>query len=311
MKYKLLAMDKGHPGQMEALAEHFEVLKPTKPDPERIIRDNKDEIKAITTYLTPISKQLIEALPNLEIIACGAVGYDHIDLETAYARDIKVTHTPEVLTNDTADVGVLLLLNVARRAVEGDAFVRAGMWEKKGFTLGTTLSGKKAGIVGLGRIGQAVAKRLSAFDMDVVYFGPNKKKDQPYQYYGDLEDMAAAVDFLILTCVGGEDTHDLIDYKILEALGAQGFLINIARGSVVQQEDLLVALHNKTIAGAGLDVYQNEPHVPDALFSMDNVVLTPHIGSATAETRTKMGQIVVDNLIAHFEGKPLLSAIKG
>ncbi|MEM7679421.1 MAG: 2-hydroxyacid dehydrogenase [Pseudomonadota bacterium] len=304
-------MDKGHPGQMEALEQEFEVLKPAKPDPERIIRENKGDIRAITTYLTPISKQLIEALPNLEIIACGAVGYDHIDLETAFARDIKITNTPDVLTNDTADIGLSLLLNVARRAVEGDAFVRAGLWEKRGFSLGTTLSGKKAGVVGLGRIGQAVAKRLAAFEMDISYFGPNEKSDQPYQYYNDLEDMAAHVDFLVLTCVGGKDTHDLIDYKILEALGPHGFLINIARGSVVQQEDLLVALHNKTIAGAGLDVYQNEPHVPDVLFTMDNVVLTPHIGSATIETRTKMGQIVADNLAAHFEGKPLLTEVKG
>lgn len=309
MKHKLLTLDSGHPGQKDAMAEYFELLKPEKRDPEQVLREYKNEIKAITTYLTPVGKSLIEALPNLEIIACGAVGYDHIDIETAKARGIAVTNTPDVLTADTADIGVLLLLNVARRAVEGDAFVRAGLWEKRGPSLGTTIAGKKAGIVGLGRIGQAVAKRLQAFDLEVVYHGPRKKEDQPYEHFSDLEDMAAAVDFLVLTCVGGEDTHELIDYKILNALGSSGFLINIARGSVVQQEDLLVALRNGDIAGAGLDVYQNEPYVPDALFTMDNVVLTPHIGSATIETRTKMGQIVLQNLLAHFEGRALFTPV--
>ncbi len=309
MKHKLLALDSGHPGQMEALAEFFDVIKPARPDPERIIRAHQNEIKALTTYLTPVSRTLMEALPNLEIIACGAVGYDHIDLSAAKQRDISVTHTPDVLTDDTADTGLLLLLNVARRAVEGDAFVRAGLWEKRAFSLGTALFGKKAGIVGLGRIGQAVAKRLQAFNIDVVYHGPNEKKEQDFQYFNDLEEMAKAVDFLILTCPGGSSTNNLIDYKIFESLGAKGFLINIARGSVVNEEDLLMALHNKTIAGAGLDVYESEPHVPDSLFTMDNVVLTPHIGSATRETRTKMGQIVVDNLHAHFEGQELLTPV--
>lgn len=309
MKYKLLAMDKGHPGQMDLLEQAFDIIRPSKPDPERIIREHAQDIKAITTYLTPVSEGLINALPNLEIIACGAVGYDHIDVQMAKSRDIKVTHTPDVLTADTADTGVALLLNVARRMVEGDAFVRAGMWQKGALSLGTTLTGKVVGVVGLGRIGQAVAKRLAAFDMNVVYHGPNEKKDQPYTYYDDLNDMARNSDFLVLCCVGGEHTHGLIDYKVLESLGAQGFLINIARGSVVNQDDLLQALHNKAIAGAGLDVYDNEPHVPDALFKMDNVVLTPHIGSATTETRTKMGQIVAENLESYFEGRPLLTPV--
>lgn len=309
MKHKLLALDSGHPEQMVALEDHFEIIKPSRPDPERTIREHQDDIKALTTYLTPVSRTLMEALPNLEIIACGAVGFDHIDLAAAKERDIAVTNTPEVLTNDTADVALLLLLNVARRAVEGDAFVRAGMWEKRGFPLGTTLSGKTAGIVGLGRIGQAIAKRLTAFDIEVVYHGPNEKTEQPYKYYKDLLEMAKASDFLILACRGGEVTAGLIDYSVLQALGAQGYLINIARGSVVNEEDLLMALSNKAIAGAGLDVYADEPHVPEALRMMDNVVLTPHIGSATIETRTKMGTIVVDNLLSHFEGRALLTSV--
>ncbi|MCB1531355.1 MAG: 2-hydroxyacid dehydrogenase [Alphaproteobacteria bacterium] len=309
MKHKLLALDSGHPGQMNALDEHFEVIRPAKPDPERIIQEHQHEIKALTTYLTPVSRNLMEYLPNLEIVACGAVGFDHIDLEAAKQRGIAVTNTPDVLTDDTADVALLLLLNVVRRAVEGDAFVRARMWEKGVFPLGHTMAGKTAGIVGLGRIGQAIAQRLQAFNVEIVYHGPSEKPEQPFQYYADLKAMAADVDFLILACRGGEATKGLIDHSVLKALGPHGFLINIARGSVVNQDDLLVALSNKSIAGAGLDVYDNEPRVPEALFTMDHVVLTPHIGSATIETRTKMGEIVVNNLLAHFEGRTLLTPV--
>lgn len=309
MKHKLLALDSGHPEQMEALETHFEIIRPAKPDPERIIREHQNEIKALTTYLTPVSRSLMEALPNLEIISCGAVGFDHIDIEAAKERGISVTNTPDVLTNDTADVALLLLLNVTRRAVEGDAFVRARMWENTSFPLGSTLGGKRAGIVGLGRIGKAIAKRLQAFGVAVAYHGPSEKTNVEYKYYDDLNAMASDVDFLILACRGGEKTKNLITLETLKALGSKGFLINIARGSVVNEKDLLVALRNKDIAGAGLDVYDNEPFVPESLFTMDNVVLTPHIGSATIETRTKMGQIVVGNLLAHFDGHELLTPV--
>ena len=201
------------------------------------------------------------------------------------------------------------MLNVARRAVEGDAYVRAGMWKNGPLALGTSLSGKRVGIVGLGRIGQAVARRATGFNMQISYHGRNEKPDQPYRFYADLKFMAAEVDFLVLTCPGGPATHHLIDYKVLQALGPSGHLINISRGSVVREDDLLVALRNKSIAGAGLDVYENEPHVPPALLTMDNVVLTPHIGSATRETRQRMGQIVVDNLLAHFAGHKLITPV--
>jgi lactate dehydrogenase-like 2-hydroxyacid dehydrogenase len=193
--------------------------------------------------------------------------------------------------------------------VEGDAFVRAGLWKKGPLSLGSSLSGKTAGIVGMGRIGQAIARRLQGFNMNIIWHGPRPKPDIAYPYYPTLKAMAEVSDFLILACPGGNDTKSLINYKILESLGPRGYLINISRGSVVDQEALLVALRNKSIAGAGLDVYENEPHVPEALFTMDNVVLTPHIGSATIETRTKMGQIVVENLLAHFEGRPLITPV--
>lgn len=308
MKHTVLSLDRGHPGQLQALEdEGYEVLRPGRTDPEKFIRDHSEDIQAIATVLTPVRKPLIEALPNLGIISVGAVGVDHIDVDAAVSRDVSVTHTPDVLTADTADMAVLLLMNVARRAVEGDAFVRAGMWQSGPLPLGTTLAGKKAGIVGLGRIGQAIAKRLAAFEMDIAYFGPREKPDMPYPYYGDLDSLASAVDFLVLACPGGKHTKHLVNYTILKALGPSGFLINIARGSVVHEKDLLMALANRTIAGAGLDVFADEPHVPDDLISMDNVVLTPHIGSATRETRTEMGALVADNIKAYFAGRPLLT----
>jgi hydroxypyruvate reductase 2 len=308
-RHALLALDKGHPGQFELIEQHFNVIRPRAPDPERAIKDNAAQIKAITTYLNPVSRSLIEMLPNLEIISCGAVGVDHIDLDAAAERGIAVTHTPDVLTADTADTSFMLMINIMRRGVEGDAFVRAGLWKTGSLPLGTCLAGKTVGIVGLGRIGQAFAKRAEAFDMDIAYYGPNEKDEFPYAYYDDLQALAADSDVLVLTCCGGVRTRHLINHTILKALGPKGFLINIARGSVVNQRDLLVALSNKDIAGAGLDVYDDEPNVPDDLFSRDDVVLLPHIGSATLETRTKMGQIVAGNLLAHFNGEPLLTPV--
>ena len=309
MKKTILTLDGGHPGQIEAMSQHFDIIRPGKPDPERVIHEHKNQIQAITTFLTPVSRSLIEALPNLEIIATGAVGLDHIDLTSARSRSIAVTNTPDVLTDDTADVAMLLMLNVARRAVEGDAYIRAGLWKKGPLALGSSLSGKRIGIVGMGRIGQAVAKRAAGFNMKISYFGPNEKAELTYQYYGDLKTLATQSDFLVITCPGGEKTRHMIDYNVLMALGPAGCLINVSRGTVVKEDDLLIALRNKGLAGAGLDVYENEPHVPEALLTMDNVVLTPHIGSATRETREKMGRIVVENLLAHFEGRALLTPV--
>ncbi len=298
------------PEHIAQLERQFCILRLWKErDPEGAILDNKQNIVGLIASLAPVRRTIIEALPNLEIIANCAVGFDNIDMKAAKERGIAVTNTPDVLTDDTADVGMLLMLNVARRAVEGDAYVRAGLWKNGALPLGVSLSGKRLGIVGLGRIGRAFARRAEGFAMDIAYYGPKEKEDVSYRYYADLKAMAHDVDFLVLSCPGGERTRHIIDYDVMCTLGDKGFLINIARGSVVDQEDLLLALSNKMIAGAGLDVYEGEPYVPRELFSMDNVVLTPHIGSATFETRTKMGQIVVDNVLAHFEGRSLLTPI--
>lgn len=310
MTRTLLALGNLLPDEMTFLEQHFRVIRLWREsDPEAVLQAERMNIVAILSIAgVPVRTQLIEALPNLEIIAQNGVGVDNIDLKSTAARGIVVTNTPEVLTDDTADTALALLLAVARRVCEGDMYIRVGKWANGPMPLGTALSGKTAGIVGLGRIGQAIAKRCEAFGMNIAYYG-RSKKDAPYTYYDDVKAMAAASDFLILAVAGGPDTRDLINYDVLEALGKRGILINIARGSVVKELDLLAALSNRTIAGAGLDVFQNEPNVPEALISMDNVVLLPHVGSATLETRTKMGQLVVGNLMAHFQGQPLLTPV--
>lgn len=278
---------------------------------QQVIKEQKDEIVAINcTVGQPITRELIEQLPNLEIIATFSVGFDHIDLAAAKDNNVKVTNTPDVLCAETADTGMALLLATARRIAEGDRYVREGKWLKGDMGLGTSLTDKKTGIVGLGGIGQKVAKRCQGFEMGVVYYGPREKKDQPYTYYSDLVKMAGDCDYLILTCPGGEATKNLVNKEVLEALGKRGILVNIARGSVVDQPALINALRNGDIKGAGLDVFHNEPHVPDELIRMDNVVLLPHVGSATVETREKMGQLVVDNIMAHFHGEALLTEVK-
>ncbi len=309
---KLLALAATTPTEYVHLEERFELVRLAQvPDPEQAIRDHADDIVGILSNAggIAVTRRMLEALPNVEIISQFGVGVDNIDLQAAKERHIVVTNTPDVLTDDTADTALSLLLAVSRRIVEADVFVRVGRWHSGAFPLGVSLGNKKVGIVGMGRIGQAIAKRCAAFGMTIFYHGPREKADISYTYYADLQQMAGHVDYLVLACPGGAETKHLVNAKILKALGPKGFVINIARGSVIDQDALLVALSNREIAGAGLDVYQNEPQVPEALISMDNVVLLPHIGSATQETRAKMGHLVVDNIFAHFEGKPLITPV--
>lgn len=310
MARTILALSNIHPVGLESLEPDFEIIRLWKePDPEGVIHDRATEIVGIVSSWTrPVSRKLIEALPNLEIIANFAVGIDNIDLDAARERGVIVTNTPDVLTGDTADTALALMLCLARRVVEGDAYVRVGKWANGPMPLGASLAGKTVGIVGLGRIGQAIAKRAVAFDVTVVYHG-RTEKGVPYRFYPQLLEMAQDADFLVLSCAGGIETRHIAGEALLKALGPGGFLINVARGSVVDEEALLVALRNKHIAGAGLDVYENEPNVPEALFSMDNVVLLPHIGSATVETRSKMANLVIDNIRAYFNGEPLKTPV--
>ncbi len=313
MKRALLVMgNQILPQQMAELELNFDVIHLWRErNPEAILQDRRNDIVAIASvYFVPVSRSLIEALPNLEIIAQFAVGTDNIDLPAARERGIVVTNTPDILTDDTADIALSLLLAVSRRICEGDMFVRLDQWRiNSPMPLGRSLSGKTVGIVGMGRIGRAIASRCEAFGTKILYHGPHKKDDIPYGYEPELPKLAEVSDYLILSCPGGAATRHLVHASILQSLGPEGYLINVARGSVVNEEDLVTALQEKKIAGAALDVYASEPQVPKALIKMDNVVLLPHIGSATIETRAKMGDLIVKNILAHFRGDPLLTPV--
>ena len=254
------------------------------------------------------SGELIDALPNLELIACYGVGVDAIDLARARARGVPVTTTPDVLTADVADMAVALILATARRLVLGDRYVRSLEWAQKGeMPLTRRVTGKRVGIVGLGRVGKALAKRLMAFEMAVSYTDVRAQTDQPYTFVPDLMALAADNDFLVVTAAGGPASRKMVDQPVLEALGPDGTLINVSRGSIVDEDALVRALQDEKLGSAGLDVFADEPHVPKALFGMDNVVLMPHHSSGTIESRSAMGELVVGNLSAHFAGQPLLT----
>jgi hydroxypyruvate reductase len=279
-------------------------------EPAAFLAPLADRIRGFASFTGyPVPASLMAALPKLEIIAAMSVGTDHIDLAAAKARNIAVTNAPDVLTDCVADLGMGLVLNLARNLVAADRFVRAGNWTKGVFPLAAKVGGTAMGIVGLGRIGHAVAKRAEAFGMRIVYFGRRRQAAVPYQFYDDLIAMARDSDYLMLTCPGGAETKNLVDAAVMAALGPDGRLINIARGSVVDEPALIAALQAGTLGGAGLDVYADEPRVPAALMKLDNVVLTPHIASATHATRAAMGNLMIDNLLAHFAGKPLLTPV--
>jgi hydroxypyruvate reductase len=267
-------------------------------------------IRAIVTN-APVgaSAELIAALPALEIISSSGVGLDAIDLPAARARGIVVTNTPGVLNECVADTGLMLMLAVARRLGEAERFVRAGQWPGAKFPLGSSLGGKVCGIVGMGNIGRAVARRAQACGMRIAYFNPSPRPDLAWPHHTDLAALAREADFLVLTLPGGPATRHIVDAALLRALGPAGFLINIARGSVVDQDALVAALQAGTIAGAGLDVFEHEPQVPAELLAMDNVVLTPHLASGTHETRNAMSALALANLQAHFSGQPVLTPV--
>ncbi len=252
---------------------------------------------------------LMGRFPKLKIISCFGVGVDGIDVPAAKKLGIAVTNTPDVLTECVADNAMVLLLATMRRTVFNDKFVRAGNWLKGGAPLADKVSGNKVGIIGLGRIGKAIAKRAEAFGMKVSYHSRNRQPDVPYEYYAKPVDMARDVKVLILACPGGKETERIASREVIDALGKDGYLINVSRGSTVDEPALVDALVNGRIAGAGLDVFVAEPKVPEALFKLDNVVLQPHVSSGTHWTRAAMGQLVVDNLAAFFAGKPLITQV--
>ena len=253
--------------------------------------------------------ELLDALPELEIISVFGVGYDGVPIEYCRKRGLKVTNTPDVLTDDVADVAVGLVLMTGRGFGKAERFVRSGEWEKRGPELTTKLGGRTAGILGLGRIRKAIATRLAAMGMKIAYTGRKAQADVPWRFVADLKALAAEADFLIVACPGGPATRNLVDAGVLAALGKKGTIVNIARGSIIDEPALVRALEDGAIKGAGLDVFADEPHVPKPLLSMDNVVLLPHVGSATNETRKAMGDLCKANLDAWFAGRPLLTLI--
>ncbi|MDP1693383.1 MAG: 2-hydroxyacid dehydrogenase [Burkholderiaceae bacterium] len=256
-----------------------------------------------------VSAELIAKLPALEIVSIMGVGYDGVDVAAAKARGVLVAHTPDVLNDDVADLALALMLSIARRIPQADQHVRQGRWPAGPMPLARKMSGARLGLVGMGRIGQAIAQRALAFGMSIAYTARSAKPALPYAFHATPRELAAVSDFLVVITPGGAATRKLIDTGVLRALGSQGYLINVARGSVVDEAALIEALQNSGIAGAALDVFENEPLVPEALRALDNVVLAPHIGSATTQTRHAMAARAFANLEAHFAGQPLPSAV--
>ena len=256
-----------------------------------------------------VPRALMDRLPALEMVSVMGVGYDGVDVAAALERGVPVSHTPNVLNDDVADLAIALMLSVARRIPQADRFVRTGQWSAGAFPLARKMSGARLGIVGMGRIGKAIAHRGAAFGMSIAYTARSEKADLAYRYHPSATALASQVDFLVVITPGGAGTAKMINRQVLEALGPQGYLVNVSRGSVVDQAALIEALQAGSIAGAGLDVFDAEPDVPQALRELDNVVLTPHIGSGTNATRQAMADLAHANLVAHFGGQPLPSAV--
>ncbi|HEY8575900.1 MAG TPA: 2-hydroxyacid dehydrogenase [Devosia sp.] len=291
-----------------ALAERYTVHKlHEQPDPHAWLQQNGARIRAHAG--SGVSADLMASLPNLEIIAGFGVGYDNIDTKAAKARNIRVTNTPNVLNDAVAELTIGLMIALARRIPQGDQFVRQGKWLQGNFGLFNELTGKTVGIVGLGRIGKEIATRAQAMKMRVVYHGRKRQPAEPHVFYEDLVEMARDSDWLVLIVPGGKGTDGLVSRQVLEALGPQGMLVNVGRGTLVDEAAMLDLLRHGGLGGAALDVFENEPNVPEAFFKLDNVVLSPHQGSATGQTRDAMGRLLVANLDAHFAGEPLLSAV--
>jgi lactate dehydrogenase-like 2-hydroxyacid dehydrogenase len=283
-----------------------------EPNPDLWLAEWGPRIRAIamTGGHAPLDEAYMRQFPKLEIISSFGVGYDNIDAKAAARLGILVTNTPGVLDDEVADTTLGLMIMTVRQLPQAERYLRAGQWTVKGaYPLSPSLSGRTVGILGLGRIGKAIATRITAFGLDVVYHGRHAQADVPYRYYSSLVDMAKAVDILIVVAPGGPGTRHIINADVLEALGPDGVLINVARGTLVDEKALIEALRNKTILAAGLDVFEKEPSVPQELIALENAVLLPHVGSASIKTRQAMAECVVSNLFAWADGEPPLTPV--
>ena len=309
-KPHILAVAKLHPFYMEALQTLYTVHDRTHLGDAAAFAALAPSIEGVAaTGESLVPAALLAQLPGLKVVSVFGVGYDGVDTQAAIARGVPVTHTPDVLTDDVADLAIGLLLSVARQIPQAGQYVREGRWPSGPMALGRKVSGARVGIVGLGRIGQAIARRAQSFDMSIAYTARTEKPGSGYRYLPSAKALAAEVDFLVVITPGGAGTRRLIDADVLAALGTKGFLINVARGSVVDESALIEALQSGVIAGAALDVYENEPNVPQELWGLPNVVLTPHMASATRETRQAMADLAFANMKAGLSGQPLLTPV--
>ena len=311
MKHEIIITAKGHKGTFDRLTQEFSAINLFEAkDRVAVLQAAAPRVRALASSgHAHVDAALMDALPKLEIIANFGVGVDQIDLEAAKKRGIIVTNTAGALNECVADHAMALVLNTLRKIPQSGVYLRAGLWASQGtYPLGTSIGGKTLGILGLGRIGEAIAKRAQAFGMVIRYHNRNRK-DVPFAYDADAVTLAKNSDVLMVITPGGADTDKLVNAQVLDALGPQGYLVNVARGSVMDEQVVLRYLQAQKIAGAGLDVFEHEPKVPPEFFTLDNVVLTPHIASGTHETRTAMGALQIENLRLHFAGQPVKTPV--
>lgn len=311
MKHDILITAKGHKATFDRLLQEFSAVKLFEAaDRAAALKQAAPRVRALAhTGHSSIDGALMDALPKLEIISNFGVGVEQIDLDAAKKRGIIVTNTAGALNECVADCAMALVLNTLRKIPQAGTYLRAGLWQSQGsYPLGNALGGKTLGILGLGRIGEAIAKRAQAFGMIIRYHN-RRQKNVPFAYDADAVTLAKNSNVLMVITPGGTDTDKLVNAQVLDALGPQGYLVNVARGTVVDQLVVLRYLQEKKIAGAGLDVFEHEPKVPPEFFALDNVVLTPHVASATHETRIAMGNLQIENLHLHFAGKPVKTPV--
>jgi len=279
-------------------------------DREALLAEVAERIKGVVTGgALGLPRDLMDRLPRLEVVAINGIGTDAVDLTKARERGIRVATTPNVLTDDVADMAMGLILATSRQLCTGDRFVRSGQWLKGNLPLARKVTGKRLGVLGLGKVGRAIAKRAEAFNMSIAYTDIRSFDDVSYTFVPTLKDLANESDILVVAAAGGPQSQGIVNSDVLNALGSDGILINVGRGSIVDEPALIAALTGGRLGGAGLDVFNDEPRVPEALWKLDNVVLQPHQASATIETRIAMGELILANLSAHFAGKPLPTAV--
>ncbi|KAL0919965.1 hypothetical protein M5K25_009058 [Dendrobium thyrsiflorum] len=307
----LLPMNPYLESELDRRCKLFRLWELPKASRKDFLYANSPSIRALVgNSAAGADADIIDALPQLEIVVSYSVGFDKVDLAKCRSRGIRVTNTPDVLTDDVADLAIALSIATLRKICSADRYLRSAAWKTKGqYMITSKFSGKIVGIIGLGRIGSAVAKRAEAFGCFICYHSRTQKPNINYKYYPDITSLAMDCDVLVVACPLNTETRHIVDRKVIDSLGSNGVLINIGRGSHVDEAELISALLEGRLGGAGLDVFEYEPHVPGILFSLDNVVLTPHVGSATVETRQAMADLVLGNLEAHVMNKPLLTPV--